>query len=88
MASEPSFCARGITGVPFRFPGKSGWAGLLFRHDGPHGIVDSGESAPFGMNKPISDHAFDVRYFECGFWPGSVTLSSSCFLQVALSFYK
>lgn len=34
------------------------------------GIVYSGESAPFGMKKAISDPAFDERYFECGFWPG------------------
>ena len=37
VASKSSFCVRGITGFPFRFPGKSGWAGLLFRYDGPHG---------------------------------------------------
>lgn len=50
------------------------------------GIVYSGESAPFGMNKPISDHAFDERYFECGFWPGDVNYPRPAFYGLPYPF--
>ncbi len=40
----------------------------------------------FGMNKPISDHAFDERYFECGFWPGDVNYPRPAFYGLPYPF--
>ena len=51
-------------------------------------IVYSGESAPFGMNKSISDHAFDERYFECGFWPGDVNYGKPAFYGLPYPFIE
>ncbi|MFR7808909.1 MAG: DUF5996 family protein [Butyricimonas faecihominis] len=38
------------------------------------------------MNKPISDHAFDERYFECGFWPGDVNYPHPAFYRLPYPF--
>ena len=62
------------------------WPAYYFGTMDLTGIVYSCESAPFGMNKPISDHAFDERYFECGFWPGDVNYPRPAFYGLPYPF--
>lgn len=61
------FAHEALRGFLSGFRGKVDGPAYYFGTMDLTGIVYSGESAPFGMNKPISDHAFDERYFECGF---------------------
>lgn len=64
------FAHEALRGFISGFRGKVDGPAYYFGTMDLTGIVYSGEEEPYGMNKVISEHAFDERYFECGFWPG------------------
>ena len=80
------FAYEALLGFLSGFRGKVDGPAYYFGTMDLTGIVYSGESAPFGMNKPISDHAFDERYFECGFWPGDVNYPRPAFYGLPYPF--
>ena len=80
------FAYEALRGFLSGFRGKVDGPAYYFGTMDLTGIVYSGESAPFGMNKPISDHAFDERYFECGFWPGDVNYPRPAFYGLPYPF--
>lgn len=49
-------------------------------------VVFSGEPHPYGKQASVSEHTFDERFYECGFWPGDVHFDRPAFYGLPYPF--